>query len=93
METLQNHRGETDEDTLFKAIHGPSQEIDAKLHPTLQAVADDPKTRDLVWKQVARSLELTVPGLFDIKALSDAANTNVQTAKTRAAKKDNWAPF
>ena len=68
METLQNHRGETDEDTLFKAIHGPSQEIDAKLHPTLQAVADDPKTRDLVWKQVARRLELTVPAVRAVMA-------------------------
>ena len=93
METLKSHRGETDEDTLFKAIHGPSQEVDAKLHPTLRAVADDPKTREMVWKQVARSLELTLPGLFDVKALADAANTNVLTAKDRAAKKDNWAPF
>ncbi|WP_125461846.1 MULTISPECIES: hypothetical protein [Rhodomicrobium] len=93
METLQYQRGGTDEDTLFKAIHGPSQEIDVKLHPTLQAVADDPKTRDLIRKQVERSLELTVPGLFDIKALDQAANINVQTAKDRAAKKDHWAPF
>jgi hypothetical protein len=93
METLQYQRGGTDEDTLFKAVHGPSQEIAAKLHPTLQAVADDPKTRDMIWKQVARSLELTVPGLFDIKALNHVANANAQTAKDRAAKKDNWAPF
>jgi len=93
METLQNNRGETDENTLFKTIHGPSQEVDAKLHPTLQAVADDPKTRDMVWKQVERSLEMTVPKLFDVKALDHAVNTNVQTAKDRAAKKDDWAPF
>ena len=93
MELLQNHRGETDETTLFKAIHGPSQEVDAKLHPTLQAVADDPKTRDMVWKQVERSLDLTVPGLFDIKALDHAVSTNVLTAKDRAAKKDDWSPF
>jgi hypothetical protein len=47
----------------------------------------------MVWKQVERSLELTLPGLFDVKALADAASTNVQTAKDSAAKKDNWAPF
>jgi hypothetical protein len=93
MERLKYNRGETDESTLFKGIHGPSQEIDAKLHPTLQAVADDPKTRDMVWKQVERSLELTLPGLFDVKALDHQVNANVQTAKDRAAKKDNWAPF
>jgi hypothetical protein len=94
METLQYHRGETDEDTLFKGIHGPSQELDAKLHSTLQAVADDPKTRDLIWKQVERSLELTLPGLFDVKELAHTQNTNVQAAKDQAEKKKyDWAPF
>jgi hypothetical protein len=93
METLNYERGGTDEDTLFKSIHGPSVEIDFKLHPTLKAVADDPKTREIVWKQVERSLELTAPKLFDLKVLDAAANVNTQTAKTRAKKKDDWAPF
>jgi hypothetical protein len=93
MERLQYNRGETDEGTMFKAIHGPSQEIDVKLHPTLQAVADDPKTRDIILKQVERSLELTVPKLFDVKALDQAVNANAQTAKERSAKKEDWSPF
>lgn len=93
MDTLQSQRGETDESTVFKAIHGPSQDLDAKLHPTLQAVADDPKTREMVWKQIERSLELTVPALFDIKTLGHPINANGQAAKDRAAKKDDWAPF
>jgi hypothetical protein len=93
METLNHERGGTDETTLFKSIHGPSVEIDDKLHPTLQAVADDPKTREIVWKQIERSMELIVPKLFDLKVLDAAANVNTQTAKTRAKKKDDWAPF
>lgn len=93
MERLQYNRGETDEDTLFKTIRGPSQEVDVKLHPTLQAVADDPKTRDMIWKQVERSLELTLPKVFDVKALDQAMKVNALTAKDRSAKKDDWSPF
>jgi hypothetical protein len=90
-EILQYQRGETDESTLFKPIHGPSQEVDEKLHPSLQAVADDPKTREIVWRLLERSLELTLPKLFDTRELKEVAKIQAETRK--ATEKKNWAPF
>ena len=90
-ELLRYNRGEAEESTLFKAIHGPSQEIDEKLHASMQAVADDPKTRDIVWRLLEKSLELTLPQLFDIKELKAAAKTQAEVGK--GAAKKNWAPF
>ena len=86
-EMLQYGRGESDDSTLFKPIHGPSQEIDAKQHPSLQAVTDDPKTREMVWRMIDKSIELTLP-----KLLGTGEALQVAKSKTKASK-DNWAPF
>jgi hypothetical protein len=90
-QVLRYNRGESEEATLFKTIHGPSQEIDGKLHASMQAVADDPKTRDIVWRLLEKSLELTLPQLFDLKELKATAKTQAETGKT--PEKKNWAPF
>lgn len=88
---LRNQRGESADSTLFKNIHGPSIEIDEKQHASAQAVADDPKTRDIVWRLLERSLELTLPQLFDLKELKATAKTQAEVEKGTAKK--NWAPF
>ena len=88
---LRHQRGESEESTLFKNIHGPSVEIDEKQHASAQAVADDPKTRDIVWRLLEKSLELTLPQLFDLKELKATAKTQAETGKT--PEKKNWAPF
>ena len=88
---LRHQRGESEEATLFKTIHGPSVEVDGKLHASTQAVADDPKTRDIVWRLLEKSLELTLPNLFDLAELKSAAKTRAEVEK--GATKKNWAPF
>ena len=88
---LRSQRGESGDSTLFKNIHGPSVEIDEKQHASAQAVADDPKTRDIVWRLLEKSLELTLPQLFDLKELKATAKTQAETGKT--PEKKNWAPF
>jgi hypothetical protein len=88
---LRSHRGESEDSTLFKNIHGPSVEIDEKRHASAQVVADDPKTRDIVWRLLEKSLELTLPQLFDLKELKATAKTQAETGKT--PEKKNWAPF
>lgn len=88
---LRSQRGESEESTLFKNIHGPSVEIDEKQHASAQAVADDPKTRDIVWRLLEKSLELTLPQLFDLKELKAVAKTQAEVEKGGAKK--NWAPF
>jgi hypothetical protein len=66
-------------------------EVDGKLHASMQAVAGDPKTRDIVWRLLERSLELTLPQLFDLKELKATAKTQAEVEK--GAAKKNWAPF
>lgn len=92
-ELLRGERGGSDKPMFFQTIRGPSQEIDYEAHPSLQAVADDPKTRDIVWSLIARSLDLTLPALFEVEALETAIQQSAATAKHKAAKKDDWAPF
>ena len=88
---LRSQRGESEDSTLFKNIHGPSVEIDEKQHASAQAVADDPKTRDIVWRLLEKSLELTLPQLFDLKELKATAKTQAETGKR--PEKKNWVPF
>jgi hypothetical protein len=90
-QVLRYQRGESEESTLFKTIHGPSVEINGEQHASMQALADDPKTRDIVWRLLEKSLELTVPQLFDLKELKAAAKTQAEVEK--GAAKKNWAPF
>jgi hypothetical protein len=88
---LRRQRGESEDSTLFKNIHGPSVEVDEKQHASAQAVADDPKTRDIVWRLLEKSLDLTLPQLFDLKELKATAKAQAEVGKTPENK--NWAPF
>lgn len=88
---LKAERGGSDKPMFFEAIRGPSRPVDAKVYPTLQSVADDPKSRDVVWGLMERSLDLTLPQLFEVKGLETAAKESADAA--RGKKKDNWAPF
>jgi hypothetical protein len=90
-QVLRNQRGESEESTLFKAIHGPSVEVDGEQHASMQALADDPKTRDIVWRLLEKSLELTLPQLFDLRELKATGKTQAEVEK--GAAKKNWAPF
>ena len=65
--------------------------IEGEQHASAQAVADDPKTRDIVWRLLEKSLELTLPQLFDLKELKATAKTQAEVEKGGAKK--NWAPF
>jgi hypothetical protein len=91
--TLKAERGGSDKPMFFEAIRGPSKPVDVKAYPSLQSVADDPKTRDVVWSLMERSLDLTLPQLFEVKGLETAAKETAEAAKTGGAKKENWAPF
>jgi hypothetical protein len=87
-EVIGYNRGESAESTLFKSIHGPSQQIDSKSHASLQAVADDPKTRDIVASLIDTSLDLTLPILFKLDA-PKSGTPGAQAVK----RKEDWAPF
>ena len=90
---LKGEQGGSDKPLFFEAIRGPSKPVDVKVYPSLQSVADDPKTRDVVWSLMERSLDLTLPQLFEVKSLETAAKESADTAAGRAKKKDDWAPF
>jgi hypothetical protein len=92
-ELIRAERGGSDKPLLFQTIRGPSQEVGGTAHVSMQAVADDPKTRDIVWTLLERSLDLTVPTLFEVKALETAVKEKAEVAKNGRAKKDDWAPF
>jgi hypothetical protein len=88
---LRSQRGDGEESTPFKSFRGPSIEIDEKQHASAQAVADDPKTRDIVWGLLEKGLELTLPKLFELKEPKATTKTQVEIVKTPENK--NWAPF
>jgi hypothetical protein len=90
-EVVKAERGQSDKDPFFEAIRGPSQRIDGEAHASLQAVADDPKTREIVWAQLERSLDLTLPELFDVGELDQAARLK-RKPKSKSSKPD-WVPF
>jgi hypothetical protein len=75
MERLDRSRGETDQDTLFAPIKGPYKDIEAGAEIPMEAFAADPETRKTVWAFLERSLELTVPGLFELETLQSKAKT------------------
>jgi hypothetical protein len=89
--SLKAERGGSDKPLFFEPIRGPSKPVDTKAYPSMQSVADDPKTRDAVWSMIERSLDLTLPQLFEVKGLETAAQDSADAA--RGKKKDNWAPF
>jgi hypothetical protein len=87
-EVLKSERGRSKEGFFFVAIRGPSQEIDVKAHPTLQAVADDPKTRDIIWSLLDYSLGATLPEMFGLDDPKQALS-----GPQKPKSKEDWAPF
>jgi hypothetical protein len=75
MERLDRTRGGSDEDTLFATIKGPHKEIEGDAEIPAEVFAADPETRKMVWAFLERSLELSVPGLFELKTLEAKAKT------------------
>lgn len=75
MERLDRTSGGTDEDTLFATIKGPHKDIEAGAEIPAETFAADPETRKTVWAFLERSLELSVPGLFELETLESKAKT------------------
>lgn len=74
MERLDHSRGGSDEPTLFATIKGPHKEIEGNVEAIpAEAIAADPETRKTVLAFLERSLELSVPGLFELKTLEAKA--------------------
>ncbi len=61
---IRREWGDGGQSTFMAAIRGPFQEIDAEAHPSLRAVADDPKVRDIVWALLDKSLSAAIPKLL-----------------------------
>ncbi len=80
----------TGQNIFTDSIQGPHQEIDAKAHPSLQAVADDPKTREILLSLLDESLKETLPAMLAVDK-PDALTGSL--SKQQGKKGDDWAPF
>ena len=81
----------TGQNIFADVIQGPHQKIEMQAHPSLQAVADDPKTQEIILGLLDQSLKQTLPLLMSIdKPDTVARNNSVNQVKE---KKDDWAPF
>jgi hypothetical protein len=94
MKRLDWARGGTDEDTLFAPIKGPYKDIEAGAEIPPEAFAANPETRKVVWAFLERSLELSVPGLFELEALEAKAKTASAQKKPQVSpSSEGWPRF
>lgn len=94
MKRLDWARGGTDEDTLFATIKGPFKDIEAGAEIPGEAFAADPETRKIVWAFLERSLELSMPGLFDLETLESKAKTaSAQKKRQVSPSSEGWPRF
>jgi hypothetical protein len=80
----------TGQNIFADAIQGPHQKIDFEAHASLQAVADDPKTQEILLALLQESLKQTLPAMLSVddpRAITSAVH------KQQLKKKDDWAPF
>lgn len=71
-------------------IQGPYGEIEFQAHPSLDAVADDPKTKEIILGQLEQSMKQTLPLMLSV----DEPETLTRALhKQQFKKKDDWAPF
>ncbi|MGF1621221.1 MAG: hypothetical protein ACFCUR_11465 [Rhodomicrobiaceae bacterium] len=80
----------TGQNIFTDAIQGPHQKIDFEAHASLEAVADDPKTQEILLALLQESVQQTLPAMLAVDR-PEAVTSSVNQQQSK--KNDDWAPF